>query len=112
MGVIPTVAPYLLPICLVRYAFVPAILCLNSSFARISARPLVDSLLAGELDVLLLALPFPAEQVETMPLFEDDFFLACLDSHPLATRSALKSADLKGESLFSWRRGIVCVITR
>ena len=103
MGVIPTVAPYLLPDLLgkIRIRHPAFKLFIREDLSQ----ALVDSLLAGELDVLLLALPFPAEQVETMPLFEDDFFLACLDSHPLATRSALKSADLKGESLLLLEEG-------
>ena len=103
MGVIPTVAPYLLPGLLSQIrARHPAF----KLFIREDlSQPLVDSLLAGELDVLLLALPFPAEQVETMCLFEDDFLLACPDSHPLATRATLKSADLRGESLLLLEEG-------
>jgi len=103
MGVIPTVAPYLLPGLLSQIrARHPAF----KLFIREDlSQPLVDSLLAGELDVLLLALPFPAEQVETMSLFEDDFLLACPDSHPLATRATLKSADLRGESLLLLEEG-------
>ncbi|MBU02351.1 MAG: LysR family transcriptional regulator [Halieaceae bacterium] len=103
MGVIPTVAPYLLPDLLgqIRIRHPAFKLFIREDLSR----ALVDSLLAGELDVLLLALPFPAEQVETMSLFEDDFFLACLDSHPLATRRVLKSADLKGESLLLLEEG-------
>ncbi len=103
MGVIPTVAPYLLPNLLsqVRIRHPAFKLFIREDLSQ----ALVDSLLAGELDVLLLALPFPTEQVETMSLFEDDFFLACPDSHPLANRTVLKSADLKGESLLLLEEG-------
>ena len=103
MGVIPTVAPYLLPDLLgeIRIRHPVFKLFIREDLSQ----ALVDSLLAGELDVLLLALPFPAEQVETMSLFEDDFLLACLDSHPLAKRTVLKSADLKGESLLLLEEG-------
>ena len=103
MGVIPTVAPYLLPDLLgeIRIRHPVFKLFIREDLSQ----ALVDSLLAGELDVLLLALPFPAEQVETMSLFKDDFLLACLDSHPLAKRTALKSVDLKGESLLLLEEG-------
>ena len=103
MGVSPTVAPYLLPNLLsqVRIRHPAFKLFIREDLSQ----ALVDSLLAGELDVLLLALPFPTEQVETMSLFEDDFFLACPDSHPLANRTVLKSADLKGESLLLLEEG-------
>ncbi|RZO80282.1 MAG: hydrogen peroxide-inducible genes activator [Halieaceae bacterium] len=103
MGVIPTVAPYLLPGLLgqVRQQHPDFKLFIREDLSQ----PLVDGLLAGELDVLLLALPFPAEQVETMTLFEDDFFLACPHEHPLATRSTLRSADLRGEPLLLLEEG-------
>ena len=103
MGVIPTVAPYLLPGLLgqVRQQHPDFKLFIREDLSQ----PLVDGLLAGELDVLLLALPFPAEQVETMTLFEDDFFLACPPEHPLARRSKLRSADLRGEPLLLLEEG-------
>ena len=69
------------------------------------SQPLLEALQAGELDVLLLALPFPAEQVETMPLFADEFLLACPESHPLAARSRVTSADLRGEALLLLEEG-------
>ncbi|MBM14122.1 MAG: hypothetical protein CME57_06115 [Halieaceae bacterium] len=40
-----------------------------------------------------------------MPLFEDDFFLACPGSHALTNRTPLKSADLRGESLLTTKEG-------
>ena len=103
MGVIPTVAPYLLPSLLgqIRSQHPEFKLFIREDLSQ----PLVDALLSGELDVLLLALPFPAEQVETMPLFEDDFLLACPPDHPLANRAPLRSADLRGESLLLLEEG-------
>ena len=49
---------------------------------------LIDSLQHGELDVLLLALPYPAEKVETMQLFEDEFLFACPKSPRWPARSS------------------------
>ena len=103
MGVIPTVAPYLLPGLLgrIRSQHREFKLFIREDLSQ----PLVGALLAGELDVLLLALPFPAEKVETMPLFEDNFLLACPPDHPLTSRAPLRSADLKGESLLLLEEG-------
>ena len=103
MGVIPTVAPYLLPGLLqqIRQRHPEFQLFIREDLSQ----PLVDALQAGELDVLLLALPFPAEQVETMTLFEDEFLLACQESHDLANRTALRTADLKGEALLLLEEG-------
>jgi len=103
MGVIPTVAPYLLPGLLqqIRKRHPEFQLYIREDLSQ----PLVDALQAGELDVLLLALPFPADQVETMPLLEDEFLLACPESHALADRVPLRTADLKGEALLLLEEG-------
>ena len=103
LGVIPTVAPFLLPELLseIRDLYPEFKLYIREALSQ----PLLEALQAGELDVLLLALPFPAEQVETMPLFADEFLLACPESHPLATRSRLTSADLRGEALLLLEEG-------
>jgi len=75
LGVIPTIAPFLLP------AFMPA---LHAQYPRLRLYvredmtvPLLDALRDGELDLILMALPFEARQVEQMVLFRDPFRLAC-----------------------------------
>jgi LysR family hydrogen peroxide-inducible transcriptional activator len=75
MGVIPTVAPFLLP------RFMPA---LHKAYPRlnlylreeVTARLLGD-LLTGELDLALIALPYDVPHMEVMNLFRDPFRLAC-----------------------------------
>jgi LysR family hydrogen peroxide-inducible transcriptional activator len=103
LGVIPTIAPYLLPGLLkqIRHRYPEFQLFIREDLSQ----PLVDALQAGELDVLLLALPFPAEQVETMSLFEDEFLLAFPKSHALAAIETLRTADLKGEALLLLEEG-------
>ncbi len=75
LGVIPTIAPFLLPKMLPRlrrsYPELPLFLC-EQQTERIH-----EKLLDGALDVLLLALPYELRSVETMPLFKDRFCLAC-----------------------------------
>ena len=103
LGVIPTIAPYLLPGLLnkIRHRYPEFQLFIREDLSS----PLVGALQAGELDVLLLALPFPAEQVETMSLFEDEFLLAFPKSHALAAIETLRTADLKGEALLLLEEG-------
>jgi LysR family hydrogen peroxide-inducible transcriptional activator len=74
LGVIPTIAPFVLPTALPK---------LRKKFPRLKlyltedqTRRLHDRLLNGELDVLLLALPFELRSTETLPLFRDRFLLA------------------------------------
>lgn len=97
LGVIPTIAPFLLPKVLrrMRAEYPDFKLFIREGLSE----PLVDALHAGELDILLLALPFPADNVDVMPLLEDDFLLASPADHPLSIKRDLKTDDLRGEEL-------------
>ncbi|MGB5721072.1 MAG: hydrogen peroxide-inducible genes activator [Woeseiaceae bacterium] len=77
LGVIPTIAPFVLPEALpkLRKQYPELrLLLIEDQTARIYAR-----LMAGELDVLLMALPWDMQGVEELPLFRDAFCLACKD---------------------------------
>jgi LysR family transcriptional regulator, hydrogen peroxide-inducible genes activator len=73
-GVIPTIAPYILPplLPLVREAFPELELFLRET----QTAQLTEDLLDGKLDVLLMALPVKHNELETLTLFEDRFVLA------------------------------------
>lgn len=76
-GVIPTIAPFILPGVLPRlrkqYPELELLLAEDQT-ERVYRR-----LMEGELDLLLLALPWPMRGVEEMPLYKDKFCLACRD---------------------------------
>jgi LysR family hydrogen peroxide-inducible transcriptional activator len=97
LGVIPTIAPYILPDLLkrLRRKYPEFQLFIREDLSG----HLVDALLHGELDVLLLALPYPADNVETMHLFDDEFLFACPAGHALAHASQLKTSDLRDQEL-------------
>jgi len=74
LGVIPTIAPFVLPRVLpkIRKAFPQLqLLLIEDQTQRIYER-----LMDGELDALLLALPWPMQGVEQQTLFRDEFCLA------------------------------------
>jgi LysR family hydrogen peroxide-inducible transcriptional activator len=75
LGVIPTIAPFLLPRWLpeLKRAY-PA---LKLYFREGQTQLLLEQLASGELDLVLLALPYATRQLQVMPLFEDRFLLAC-----------------------------------
>jgi LysR family hydrogen peroxide-inducible transcriptional activator len=75
LGVIPTIAPFLLPKALprLRRAHPELQLLLTEDQTQV----LHSKLLQGELDVLLLALPFELQATESLALFNDSFMLAC-----------------------------------
>jgi LysR family hydrogen peroxide-inducible transcriptional activator len=99
LGVIPTVAPYLLPRWLraVRRRHPRLALYLHEE----KTDDLVRGLREGRLDALLLALPVPGDDLECLTLFEEPFLLAAPASHPLARRRPRRvgEADLAGETV-------------
>jgi LysR family hydrogen peroxide-inducible transcriptional activator len=84
LGIIPTLAPYLLPRVLpLLQQHYPA---LRLDVRETQTQVLVDELVAGTLDCLLLALPVEAADMETLPLFDDRFLLAVPSGDPLPKR--------------------------
>lgn len=103
LGVIPTIAPYLLPRVLPR-------LRIDHPGLRLYLREdltarLLDRLGAGDLDVALIALPYHAPDIETLEIAEDPFILACPPGHPLAAKPDLRSTDLVGTDLLLLEEG-------
>jgi LysR family transcriptional regulator, hydrogen peroxide-inducible genes activator len=74
LGIIPTLAPYILPRLLPRLQKAHPALRLDVRETRTAA--LVHELSAGELDCLLVAMPIEGPDIETLALFEDRFLLA------------------------------------
>lgn len=75
VGVIPTIAPFLLPSVLpsLRQQFPHLRLYLTEDVTQ----RIYEKLMNGELDLIILALPYALRNVEILPLFHDSFFLAC-----------------------------------
>ncbi len=84
LGVIPSVAPYVLPalLPLVRERFPDLDLHLRET----QTHHLVGELLDGGLDLLLLALPVENPEIETIKLFNDRFLLAMPKSRRIPNR--------------------------
>jgi LysR family hydrogen peroxide-inducible transcriptional activator len=97
LGVIPTIAPHLLPRVLpgLRERHPGLRLELHEGLTG----DLVARLRRGELDLLLVALEAPLEGLATLPLFEDPFVAAMPSGHRLAGRKRLREDDLRGESV-------------
>jgi LysR family hydrogen peroxide-inducible transcriptional activator len=74
MGVIPTIAPFLLPALLpkLRESYPDLWLFLREETSQAAC----DSLHRGQLDCVLLALPYGCGEVDTAELFEDRLFVA------------------------------------
>jgi LysR family hydrogen peroxide-inducible transcriptional activator len=103
LGVIPSVAPYVLPKVLpVLQRRYPDLLV---ELRETQTLVLLEELHRGALDVILLALPVEDAEIETVPLFDDPFLLAvpATDSRPVSVR--VGNQDIEQERLILLEEG-------
>lgn len=93
LGVIPTVAPYLLPsvLRLVHEKYPELDLQVHEE----QTSSLVEGLTAGRLDLLLLAVPLGVPGVTELPLFDEDFVLVTPLDHWLGGREGIPREALR-----------------
>ena len=93
LGVIPTVAPYLLPtvLRLVHEKYPDLDLQVHEE----QTSSLLDGLAGGRLDLLLLAVPLGVPFVTELPLFDEDFVLVTPEDHWLGGRQDIPREALK-----------------
>ncbi|CAA0078916.1 Hydrogen peroxide-inducible genes activator [Zhongshania aliphaticivorans] len=104
IGLIPTVAPYLLPhIMTTLGATLPNI---NFYLHENQTDVLLQQLDEGKLDVLILSwLPTMEGMVERYTLFNEPLVLASPNKHPLAQNDALTLKDLNGQWVLTLEDG-------
>ncbi len=97
LGIIPTLAPYLLPL-----VFAP----LREALPGLEVEPwedqttaLLERLRAHELDAALLASETDGADLASRPLFAEPFLAALPPEHPLAGRAVVAEADLARDIL-------------
>jgi LysR family hydrogen peroxide-inducible transcriptional activator len=97
LGAIYTIGPYLLPklIPILRKAAPAMPLLLQENFTH----RLAESLKNGEVDVILIALPFEEPGVVTRALYDEPFLVAVPKGHPWEGRKRITSEELTKESL-------------
>jgi LysR family transcriptional regulator, hydrogen peroxide-inducible genes activator len=103
LGIIPTLAPYVLPQVLPnlqrRYPD------LRLSLVETYTKTLLSELTRGNIDLVLLALPVEKADVETLQLFEDRFLLAAPANDPLPERSRVTRCDVEQRNLILLEEG-------
>ena len=103
IGIIPTIAPYLLPIIMPQ---------LNKHFAKLKiwlyeyqTHILLEKLNKAELDCLILALPVEKHDFTERDIFREPFRLAVKKDHKLAKKKQLNMGDLATEELILLEEG-------
>jgi LysR family hydrogen peroxide-inducible transcriptional activator len=97
LGVIYTIAPYLLPE-LVRHVIemspqMPLMLQENFTVK------LLEMLRTGEIDCAIMAEPFPDAGLAVAPLYDEPFMAAVPSNHPLAQQTSITAQALKSETM-------------
>jgi LysR family transcriptional regulator, hydrogen peroxide-inducible genes activator len=92
LGLIPTVAPYILPTLLAGLA--DRLPGLNLRLIEDQTERLLTGLREGSVDAALIALPAEAGGITEIPIYDEDFVLALPPGHPLAGRRRVSPTAL------------------
>jgi LysR family hydrogen peroxide-inducible transcriptional activator len=103
LGIIPTLAPYVLPKVLpdLQVNYPDLIVELRETQTKV----LIEELAGGELDVVMLALPLSDSEIETIRLFDDPFLLAVPAADPLAAGARVDPREIDQQRLILLEEG-------
>jgi LysR family hydrogen peroxide-inducible transcriptional activator len=103
LGVIPTIAPYVLPRALpkVRSKWPQLELQLIEDFTE----KLVPRLVQGELDVVLMALPVEQAGLDSQPLADEPFVVLAPNDHPITKSKKVRTAEFEPADLLLLQEG-------
>lgn len=96
LGVIPTIAPYLLP--KILKPLQRALPKLELHIHELRSAALVDKIHDGALDLALIAFPFDTKGLEEKPLYTEDFVCAAPPG-AFKNKKSITLKDLEGEKL-------------
>jgi LysR family hydrogen peroxide-inducible transcriptional activator len=103
IGIIPTLAPYLLPLFLARFAKAHPEVIL--SIDELKTTRILGGLRNGTLDMGILAGPVEGEDLESIPLFNEPFLAYLPKGHALLKHKRIAARDLRKEPLWVLSEG-------
>src|SRR5579859_4615807 len=103
LGVLPTIAPYLLPDVLVSFARkFPGV---ETVVHEDTTAQLLKQVLSYEIDLALASRPIVDERLVVHDLFTEELKLALPPSHPLTRKRRITAGDLQREALIVMKSG-------
>ncbi|HHJ17119.1 MAG TPA: hydrogen peroxide-inducible genes activator [Gammaproteobacteria bacterium] len=97
IGAIYTIGPYLFPDLIPnlneRAPEMPLIV--EENYTSVLAKKLKQ----GDLDVIIISLPFDEPNILTLPLYDEPFVILLPAAHPLTARKSLSPKSLEGETI-------------
>ncbi len=97
LGVIPTIAPFVLPKIMPR--LIQDYPNLQLYLREDQTQRVYERLMEGELDLILIAMPYELRGVDQLPLFDDPFLLASRRNSRLVNPGAYSFDELEDESI-------------
>ncbi len=103
LGLIPTIAPYLIPLFVGKLAHeLPNI---AMTYREDITERLTSSLLSGELDIAILATPPEEDTLTAVELYSEPFWLVFPDTHELRDLDEASMADVKQDDVLLLTEG-------
>ncbi len=103
IGVIPTVAPYLIP--LFAGEFIKTHPRIQFQVEEMKSSDIISGLKNDKLDIGLLATPLSENQLREIPLYYEPFLLYVSPSHPLYKKKTIQTKDVRQEGLWILNQG-------
>jgi len=103
LGVIPTVAPYLLPKFIGDFA--GTFTNVNLSIREMTTAQIIEALDHDELDAGILATPLHVLSLDERPLYYEPFYVYTAPTHPLAKLKSVSEDDLTSNGIWLLSEG-------
>lgn len=98
IGVIPTLAPYLVPLFI--SSFVEKYPLINLQVSEHMTSDMLDLIKKDQIDIGLMVTPLNEESMKESPLFYEEFYAYVSHRHPLFDQKLVASSELNNEGLW------------
>ncbi|MBU2914666.1 MULTISPECIES: hydrogen peroxide-inducible genes activator [Reichenbachiella] len=103
IGVIPTLAPYLIPLFI--SSFVEKYPFINLQISEHMTDELTDLLKKDQIDIAIMVTPLDNDDLKEIPLFYEEFSVYASHHHPLYKAENINASDLNAEGLWILNEG-------
>lgn len=97
-GVIPTVAPYLLPLFL--KSFTELYPNTQLEIREMQSERIIEALKTNELDLAIMATPIEMDEIREIPLYQEPFLLFAQPQHELMNLKQIKAENLRADEIW------------
>ena len=103
LGIIPTLAPYLLPLFI--KAFINKYPNVRLQVQEMVTEDILKKLKNDELDLGIVVTPLDESGIDEKPIFYEKFYAYLSKNHPLLKKESVKIVDILGEDLWVLQQG-------